>query len=398
LIIARDAINIGITGKGIIDGQGYETYYPKEKGISRPSLIRLIRCRNVNIQDITLLNSAAWVQHYINCEDLRISGITVRSYSNKNNDGLDIDGCERVWITGCNIDSEDDSIVLKSLGTRPCRDIVISDCIISGLKSAVKTGTESLGGFENIAISNCVIYGTRGISLLTVDGGYLKNVVISNITMRDPYAVIIIRLGDRLRGYDIAEQDRPQKPGIIENISIQNIMATGVTESNDFIAGIPGHPISDITLRDIQIDYIGGGTRDDAERKIPELTSEYPKARMFGQLPAYGFYIRHAERIMMSNIRISFSKADYRSALYCEDVKDLTLDQIRAASVPNAAPLIKLKNTHSAMIRFCRPQTPVDVFVFADEYSRDINLIHNELSEVNVPYMTKDPDNIRMVE
>ena len=397
-IIARDAVHIGITGEGIIDGQGYEKYYPKKEGISRPSLIRLIGCRFVNIENITLLNSAAWVQHYIDCEDLRIKGITVRSYSNKNNDGLDIDGCERVWITGCNIDSEDDAIVLKSLGTRPCRDVVISDCIISGLKSAIKTGTESLGGFENITVSNCTIYGTRGISLLNVDGGSLNNITISNISMRDSYAVIVMRLGDRMRGYAVPEEKRPKKPGIFRNISIQNIQATGVTESNDFIAGIPGHRITDVLLKDIRIEYAGGGSREDAEREIPELSSEYPKAKMFGSLPAYGFYIRHAQSVTLENIRIGFIETDFRSAIMCEDVEDLIINDLLGSSAPEAAPFIQFRDTRSADIRFARPLTPVDLFLSVTGESGDIRLIHNDLRHVTEVYHSDNQSAIKVVE
>ncbi len=268
------------TGEGIIDGQGYAKYFPRDNGVTRPSIIRFIRCKNVKIENITLKNSAAWVQHYVECEDLLIRGITVNSYSNKNNDGINIDGCQRVIITQCNINSEDDSIVLKSFTTTICKDIVISDCIISGLKSAIKTGTESLGGFENISISNCTIFGTRGISLLTVDGGILNNITISNISMRDSYGVIVMRLGDRMKGYSVPEKERPSTPGSLKNIMISNIQAIRVTESNEFICGIPDYPIEGVTMDNIRISYLGGGKKKDSGREIPEISDAYPKAKM----------------------------------------------------------------------------------------------------------------------
>jgi len=99
LFFAQDVSNISIRGEGIIDGQGYAKYFPRDNGVTRPSIIRFIRCKNVKIENITLKNSAAWVQHYVECEDLLIRGITVNSYSNKNNDGINIDGCQRVIIT-----------------------------------------------------------------------------------------------------------------------------------------------------------------------------------------------------------------------------------------------------------------------------------------------------------
>ncbi len=363
LIFAAQAHHISIRGSGTIDGQGYEKFYPIRDGLARPAIIRFIGCRYVKIEDVRLINSAAWVQHYIACDDLTIRGITVDSYANKNNDGLDIESCQRVLITGCNISSEDDAIVLKAMSRRPCRDIVISDCIISGLKSAIKTGTESAGSFENISISNCVFYGTRGINLLSVDGGDVRNVTISNISMRDSYAVIVMRLGARLRPYQLDETERPRSPGVFKHIMIHNIQAIDVAESNDFICGIPGHYIEDVTLSNIRIGYKGGGTKQDSGRDIPELTDEYPKAKMFGVLPSYGFYLRHVKNIKIHDMAISYEEPDGRSALVCDDVHDLQVREFRAQSHPAAAPLLQLRNCRDVRLQSCRPIDSVAVYL-----------------------------------
>ena len=379
VLFAKDVKNISIEGDGTIDGQGFVENYPVDAGIARPSIIRFIRCSNIKVKDITLINSAAWVSHYVECEDLLIRGVTIRSYANKNNDGIDIVGCQRVTITECNIDTEDDSIVLKALTEKPCKDVVISNCIISGLKSAIKTGTESLGGFENITISNCTFYGTRGISLITVDGGTINNVTISNISMRDSYAVIVMRLGDRMRPYAVPEENRPMHPGKIINVSINNIQAVGVTESNDFISGIPGHYIENITLTNIRVSYVGGGDSKDSYNVIPELTNSYPKAKMFGVLPAYGLYIRHAKNIILDNIHYSFLNDDTRSVLVCDDVENITVEKLQAESSINAAPFIRLKDTQDADIRFCKPLNSIDTFLYAEGDSKNITLLSNSL-------------------
>lgn len=350
LIFAKDCKNISIEGNGTIDGQGFKEYYPNAKGVFRPYLIRFVRCSNVKVKYVTLTNSAAWVQHYVECDDLVIDGITVRSYSNVNNDGLDIEGCQRVIITRCNIDCEDDSIVLKALSTRACRDIVISDCIISGLKSAIKTGTESVGNFENITISNCTFYGTRGISLLAVDGGSVNNINISNISMRNSYAVIVMRLGARMNKYSVPDSLLPNKPGSFKNIMISNILAYGVTESNDFICGIPDHFIENVTLNNVRIEYAGGGIDQDFERTIPELIDEYPKAKMFNNLPSYGFYIRHAQNISIRDLHISYSNIEERPAIYCDDVFGFDLSGLKAKAPSGKSPLIFMNNVQHAII------------------------------------------------
>lgn len=384
LLFAKDAKDIAVEGNGTIDGQGYLKYYPGGENKTRPSIIRFIGCKKVRIAGVKLVNSAAWVQHYVRCEDLTIKDVTVNSYSNKNNDGLDIESCTRVYVSGCNINSEDDSIVLKAFGPQPCKDVVISDCIISGLKSAIKTGTESLGGFENITISNCTIYGTRGINILSVDGGGVNNITVSNISMRDTYGVIVLRLGDRMRPYSTPENERPGGPGTFCNIMISNVQAVGVTESNDFISGISGHNIENVTLDNIRIEYAGGGKSEDSERKIPEKSSSYPKAKMFGSLPSYGLYIRHVQNVSLENLSLSYLRPDKRSVIKIEQAEKILLDGISAQSNPNAAPFIWLNKCKDVNIRRTVPSSKIDTFLRADS-SKEILLVGNKLSGAVTP-------------
>ena len=384
LFFAHKAENISIEGNGIIDGQGFQEFYPVDQGIARPSLIRFIKCNQVKVRDVTLLNSAAWVQHYVLCQDVILQNLTVNSYANKNNDGLDIESCERVYVTGCNISTEDDSIVLKALTRAPCRDIVISDCIISGLKSAIKTGTESIGDFENISISNCTIYGTRGINILAVDGGNVNNITISNISMRDTYGVIVMRLGARMRPYGVPENERPHKAGTFQNIMISNVQAVNVIESNDFISGIEGYNIKNISLNNIRIEYAGGGEKSDSDRIIPELIDEYPKARMFGTLPSYGFFIRHADGVSIKNLSLNLRKSDQRSVLRMEDVNGVEIDGLTANTDSLAAPFFWVSNSSDILIRNCRPLQSTGTFLRVDN-SKKIKLIGNEISKATNP-------------
>jgi polygalacturonase len=375
LIFANDVENIVITGQGTIDGQGHEIHYPRKEGLARPHILRFIRCTQVKVENINLIHSASWVSHYVECEDVLIRGITIRSYANKNNDGIDLVSCRRVIIDQCHVDTEDDSIVLKTFSHKPCQDIVISNCLIGGLKSAIKIGTESVGDFENITISNCTIYGTRGISLLAVDGASINNVTISNISMRNTYAVIVMRLGARMRPYHLAGQDRPNQPGTFKHIMVSNIQATGVTESNDFICGIPGHPIEEVILSNIRIEYTGGGTIDQFNRIVPELSDEYPKAKMFGALPAYGFFIRHARDVTLRDIHFSIKEADQRPALFCDDVHNLTIDQFHFPVTTRATPAIYFKDVQQVVINNLFPGGKSESLLQVEgEHSQDIFL------------------------
>src|SRR6185436_17465416 len=131
LILGHDQVNIGITGKGVIDGQGREVAKNVaalvHKGLIkdlfrndrpeveiRPMLIYFRDCKNISISRITLRNAAAWVQTYDQCKNLRIDSITVDSRAFWNNDGIDIVDCDSVSITNAYIDAADDGVCLKS--------------------------------------------------------------------------------------------------------------------------------------------------------------------------------------------------------------------------------------------------------------------------------------------
>ncbi|MBI3697107.1 MAG: hypothetical protein HY238_20010, partial [Acidobacteria bacterium] len=254
LLYAENAENITIEGSGTIDGQGaaFKGAYKV-----RPYLARFVNCRNISVTGVTFRDSPMWVQHYLACDGVNIRGITVRSRANANNDGIDIDSCERVRISDCDISSGDDAIVLKSTSDRPCRNVVVTNCVVSSYCNALKLGTETNGGFENILISNCAVYDTRlaGIALEIVDGGVLDRVSVSNITMNKVGAPIFIRLGDRARPF---QPGSPRPPvGKLRNVLISNVQAAGAGRVGCAIAGLPDHPIEHVTLDNIRLTFEG---------------------------------------------------------------------------------------------------------------------------------------------
>jgi len=320
LIYGEKVENVAIEGRGVLDGQGAAFKGPYKV---RPYLIRVVSSKNVAVTGVTIQDSPMWVQHYLDCDNVAIRGITVSSRCNQNNDGIDIDSSSRVRISDCDISSGDDAIVLKSTSARPCRDVVITNCVLSTACNALKMGTESNGGFENIAISNCSIYDTRlaGIALEIVDGGLLDRVNISNITMNNVSCPIFVRLGNRARPF----KEGMEKPGIgrLRNVLISNVQASGANKVGCSITGSPGRPVENITLDHILIEFTGGGTLEDARSQVPENPDKYPEYSMFGVLPAYGFYCRHARNITFDHVETSVARPDQRPALVSEDVEGL---------------------------------------------------------------------------
>jgi polygalacturonase len=376
LVYGESLEDVGLLGRGTINGQGGSFKHVERYG-NRPFLIRFVNCQHVEVADLTLLDPPMWLQHYLACQDVAIRGLTIHSRSNTNNDGIDIDASEQVRISDCVISSEDDSVTLKSTIDRPCRDVSVTNCVISTNCNAIKLGTESVGGFENITVSNCAVHDTNlaGIALESVDGGVLENVTVSNIVMRNARGAIFLRLGNRAR----PPYEGAPTPGIgsFRNVMITNVQAVGADTVGCAIAGLPEHAIENVTLANIRIQFAGGGTEADAARQIPELPAHYPEYRMFGQLPAYGFYCRHVKNLRMLDTQVSFAQGDSRPALVCDDVAGLRISDFAA---PNTNPVIVLRDSRDAWLDANRAPAGNQVYVRVEgEQSTDICLAANNM-------------------
>jgi hypothetical protein len=104
-------------------------------------------------------------------------------------------------------------------------------------------------------------------------------------------------------------------------------------------------------------------------RDIPEVAEHYPDAWMMGRLPAYGFYVRHADRVHLRNIEIVTDKPDARPAIVLDDVSDVILDGLRLAAPVDGAPLIDLRKTRRATLS--EMQSPAGIKVFAQISGKD---------------------------
>jgi polygalacturonase len=376
LVYAENLEHIGFEGRGTIDGQGGEF---KGAYKVRPYLLRVIACREVSMRGLTLRNSPMWVQHYLACEGVCIDGIRVESTCNANNDGIDIDGCERVRIANCDIRSGDDALVLKSTLERPCRNVVVTNCVLSSLCNAFKLGTESNGGFENIVMSNCAIYDTRisGIALELVDGGTLEQVSISNVTMHNTKSAIFIRLGDRARPFKPGME--PIGAGRLRHVRISDVQAFGADVMGCSITGLPGHPVEDVALENITVSFAGGGKAIKDLVSVPEKEKAYPEYAMFGLLPAYGFYCRHAHGLRLSRVQVSTVQPDPRPALVCEDVSGLELFGWRGAT--SGGPAIVLQDVRDALVHGCQAASGTGAWLrVGGNTCAVIRLAANELS------------------
>ena len=307
-------------------------------------------CKNVLLKDLSMLMCGHFALLATGVDNLTILNVTVDT----NRDGFDIDCCKNVRISQCTVNTPwDDAIVLKAsyaLGYfKDTENVTISDCFVSGydrgtvldctwqrdepqapdhgfVTGRIKLGTESSGGFKNIAITNCIFERCRGLALETVDGGRLEDVVVSNITMRDIVnAPIFLRLGARMR----SPEGTPV--GTMKRIRISNINVYNAdSRYSSIISGIPGARIEDVSLSNIHIYYQGGYTEEDGKRIPPEEEKTYPEPWMFGTIPAKGFFIRHAQGVTLDGIHFHYEKPDGRPLFVTDDAaptyRNITVD------------------------------------------------------------------------
>ncbi len=341
LFYAHGQENIAIVGhaRSEINGKGYMFKHSPE----RPKLFRIEECKNVRFENAIIKNSGSWCMYFRECDEVKIHKTAVYNKENRNNDGMNFDGCSNVRITDCNLQVEDDAICLKSSVDKVTENFYIENCTVSSYWASLKFGTASKTGFRNITVKNCQFFDSRhgAIKLLAVDGAIIENVEISNIKMFNCGGPIFLRLGNRGRDYsksikqvyksDAKPEGRPV--GKIRNIVFKNIEGrlTGrldpPTEGIMF-TGLPGHYIENVTMENIHFSYTGFGDLDVKNKVVAEDEARYPEQLFFGTLPSYGMYVRHVKGLKLKNVTLELRGNDNRSAIVLDDVLDSDFENI----------------------------------------------------------------------
>ena len=223
-VTAENIENIAITGKGIMNGNGYywrpvrrdkltesewkahlkkyggvlsedqKTWYSSAKALKgfndktigklaggkklsdfedvkdflRPNMIRIFNCKNVRIQDVTFENSPAWTTHIQFSEHITIKNLTVKNpWYGQNTDALDLESSKNALVEDCHFDTGDDGICIKSgrdeEGRRkgmPTKDVIVNNCVVYHAHGGFVVGSEMSGGVNNMFVSNCTFIGS----------------------------------------------------------------------------------------------------------------------------------------------------------------------------------------------------------------------------------------------
>jgi polygalacturonase len=334
LLYAANADHLVLDGAGVIDGQGpLVQMFGKEP--NRPSLIRIFFSKDVAVRNLTLIRPRMWTQIYLNCQNLTIDHLTVNSPPKycPNLDGLDICDCSNVVISNCRINSDDDSICLKSETRTGLHNILVENNKIRNTgANAIKLGTASHGPVEGVHILNNTVYRAAlgGVCIESVDGSAISDFTVRGLDLYHVSQPIFIRLAHR-----------SGTPGSITGVTIENVRAISTNDSRApscSITGIPGARIGSILIKNCYFEMPGGVTKVPGPPAEKEAT--YPQSNVLGNTPAYGFYVRHADGCVFDHVTIGYYKWDARKWLVTDDASATTsgcrdLQMIAPAKAPS---------------------------------------------------------------
>lgn len=379
LIYADGKENIAITGRGTINGQGWNWWWrsnsrgrkspPGEDAAAnqaawraiyqrieageklakedftqaakflRPSLVGLYNCKNVLVEGVTLFKSPMWMLHPVYCDEVVVRGVRFISADPEghhseegegpNGDGIDVDSSRNVRISDCFFNTSDDCIVIKSgrdndgLRTnRPTEFITVTNCVMYQGHGAVVIGSETSGGIRNITASNCVSVGTDcGIRIKSQRGrgGVLQNFRFDNWVIEDAKKQAF---EINTRYSQTPEAPLNEKTPIFRNFSYSNITIINAAQVAK-IVGLPEKTIDELRFTDINATGKVGF--------IAELASDMELHHV--RVTASGgsaISIDASNRVVLDDVAPATTKAE-TAALAVANSSDLVLRNSRAA-------------------------------------------------------------------
>lgn len=311
----------------------------------RPAfMVYFYRCRHVKVENIVLRDSMAWTLNLYAGEDIIVKNIVIDNNRHvANTDGIDVTGSSNVEIYHCFISTADDGIVLKNPYDtgKHMEHIRIRDCSVVTVMNAFKIGTETAWDIRDVLVEDCRFFmpdlypgTTSGIAVESADGSYVSNVTIRNVTMDRVICPVFICLNCRNR-YAFPKKSEEDRGfgGSIEKIRIQHIKAENA-EVPSLIFGFQyqkkngeclRRPVRDITVEDFQVLYRETKAVLKVPEEIEEYLYEYPENNTFGDVDAYGIWVRHGDGIALEKINIIPRRSETREKIKGYDVEWVNL-------------------------------------------------------------------------
>jgi len=354
----KDAVNVTISGQGVIDGNGIAFMGAEEKAAyalkafdifdRRPHLFTPVNFRNLVIKDVTFKDSAYWCLHLVGCNDVTIQGVRIlNNLKIRNSDGIDPDHSKNVRISDCYIESGDDCICPKTRREYeeygPTENITVTNCILKSTSCSIKLGSENMDAIRNILFSNCIIQSSnRGIGIQNRDEGVVENIIFNNIVIEsrlfdnvwwgkaEPIYVTAYKRqpgNARDANWRFAKEQTSGRVGEVKNILFSNIIAQG--ENGVFVGGEKGK-INNIRFQNIDITI-------QKVTQYPGGLYDLRPSDTVGILEAEtaGFYFDEAEQISVKACRVNWGKNNpdyFGSALFASNVDGIEISDFQGKS------------------------------------------------------------------
>lgn len=318
-----------------------DKYFEGLPDIKRPSYMVWIKeSKNVLIENIILEDSTAWTLNLDTSDHIVVKDVVINNNRHvANTDGIDITGSNDVVIEHCFVSTADDGIVAKNPvhTNRAMKKVHIRDCTVITVMNAFKIGTETRHDISDIFVEDCYfcmpdIYpGTvSGISIESSDGSRVSNVTVKNIKMDKVTCPLFICLNMRNR-YNIPYSDNIESGyygGTIKNVVIDGITAFDA-EVPSLIFGLKAtredgfevrNPLSNICVSNFNITYKDNIEVVNVPEVIEEYLYDYPENNSFGDVDAYGLWIRHVDGVKLTNINVTPRSMNTRECIKMLDV------------------------------------------------------------------------------
>lgn len=302
LIYAFEQVNVAITGKGTLDGQatkanwwpwkgnaedGWVRGAPNQKAARdrlmadveagrpvrervyaegsylRPQFIQPYRCRNVLIQDVTIVNSPMWEIHPVLCTNVTVRGVNVVT-TGPNNDGCDPESCRDVLIEQCIFDTGDDCIAIKSGrnadGRRiavPSENIVVRGCRMKEGHGGVTIGSEISGGVRHVFVEDCEMDSPVLDRALRFKNNAARGGVLEHVYMRN---VRVGQVADAVLSIDLHYEEGAAGAfvPVVRHVEMRNVTSRR-SNYGIYVRAIPKSVIEDIRLVDCTFEGVAKG-------------------------------------------------------------------------------------------------------------------------------------------
>jgi hypothetical protein len=329
LLYAPNVTNLTIDGGGVLDGQG-DSFSGVEA--TRPLVVWTVLSSNVTFQNLYVRKGAVWSLVSMESDHVLFNNINLQS-NGITHDGIDIVDGSDITVENSAINAGDDAMCMKSGVRRGIDTMVVKDSVFSGNNggsNGIKVGTATYGAFQNITIQDSWVKDVQyaAMAVESREGADVDGMAFNRVEFTGTGAAFFVYLAQQSTTHPVG--DVP-KLGSVNNVSFADIRGATSSWQNSPHQGslITGqiyegttYPITNLSFTRATVVYDGGSSSVPGDP--PEATpGQYPESSMFGDLPAWAYYLRHVQNVTFDSCTTTLANSDARPEWTTDDVAGL---------------------------------------------------------------------------